>query len=156
MPEESTIVRWSAYEHEHVERGADWYWALGIVAVSIAITSILLRDFFFALLILIAAVVFALVARRPPELANFELSERGLSINDKLYSYDEILAFWVEESDGNKPYLLIDTPKWLAPNVVIPIEQIEPDIIRAYLKEYVEERFMREPFTHKVVEFLGL
>lgn len=156
MPDENIVLRWSAYEHEHVERGIDWYWALGIVAVSIAVTSILLHDFFFAVLVLVSAVTIALLARTAPELVHFELSDKGIRINGALHRYSEILAFWVEDDHDGNPLLLIDTLKWLSPNIVIPIEHIEPSLIRAYLKERVEERHMKEPFTHKVFEFLGL
>src|SRR3989338_10573615 len=31
MPNQNAVLHWSAYEHEHVERGSDWYLALGIV-----------------------------------------------------------------------------------------------------------------------------
>src|SRR3989344_4411045 len=41
---DNPALRWSAYEHDHIERGSDWYWALGVVAISIAITAIILHD----------------------------------------------------------------------------------------------------------------
>lgn len=156
MSEENVVLRWSAYEHEHIERGSDWYWALGVVALSVAVTSILFQDFFFALLILLAAGTLALISRTPPEIAHFELSDKGIRINGKMHPYREILAFWVEDDHDDRPMLLVDTTKWLSPNMILPIEHIEPSLVRAYLKERVEERHMQEPFTHKVVEFFGL
>lgn len=156
MPEHGTVLRWSAYEHEHVERSTDWYWALGIVAVSIAVTSILFQDFFFAVLILLAAVTLALLAKRPPELAEFELSDKGVRINQKLHRYDEVLAFWVEDDHHGRAELLIDTTKWLSPNLVLPIEHIDPALVRAFLKERVEERYMKESPAHRILEIFGL
>lgn len=152
----SSILRWSAYEHEHVERGADWYWALGVIAVSVALTSMLLHDFLFALLILIAAATLALMARRSPQLAQFELSERGLRIDGTLHRYDEIISFWVEDESGRRPQLLVDTTKFLSPNFVIPIEHVDPSDVRTFLRERVEEVPMKEPFAHRVFEFFGL
>lgn len=156
MPEHGTVLRWSAYEHEHVERSSDWYWALGVVAVSVAVTSVLFRDFFFAVLILLAAATLALMARRPSDIAEFELSDKGVRINGKLHRYDEVLAFWVEDDHHGRPHLLIDTTKWLSPNLVLPIEHIDPALVRAYLKERVEERFMKESPAHRILEFFGL
>lgn len=156
MPDENVVLRWSAYEHEHIERGADWYWALGIVAVSVAVTSILFQDFLFAVLVIVAAWTLVLIARTPPEIAHFELSDKGIRINGKLHRYDDVLAFWVEDDHRKRPHLLIDTTRWLSPNMILPIEHIEPGLIRAYLKERVKERRMEEPFTHKVMEFFGL
>ncbi len=157
MPQERVILRWSAYEHEHIERGSDWYIALTITTVAIAIIAILFSDLLFALLIIIAAFVIALLSRTPPELAQFELSERGVRINGRLHRYHEIISFWVEdEHHTDRPLLLIDTTKFMAPNFIIPIEHIEPHVVRAYLKEHAKEVPMQEPVGHKILEFFGL
>ena len=157
MPPEKTVAfRWSAYEHDHIVRGGDWYWALGIVAVSAAVTSILLDDFLFAILILLAALVLALASRTPPETATFEVSERGVRVNSTLHRYDEIISFWVEDELKGRPLLLIDTTKFLAPNLIIPIEHVDPHLVRGYLKERAEEVPMKEPVSHKILEFFGL
>jgi hypothetical protein len=156
MPENSSL-RWSAYEHEHIERGQDWYWALGVAAASIAIASILLSDMLFGLLVIIAAITIALYSRRPPDITTFEISDRGIRINDVMHRYREVLSFWVEdEHEHHRPLLLVDTTKFLSPNLIIPIEGIDPRLVRAYLSERVKERHMKEPVAHKILEFLGL
>lgn len=156
MPDQNVVLRWSAYEHDHIDRGSDWYWALGIVAVCIAITSILFSDVLFAVVVIVAAVTIAILSKTPPDLAEFELSDKGIRINGKLHRYSEIIAFWVEDDHSHKrPHLLIDTVKWLSPNFIIPIEHIDPSLVRAYLKERAEERHMKEPLSHKIFEYLG-
>ena len=158
MPQSRVILRWSAYEHEHIERSADWFWALGIVAISIGLVSILFHDVLFAVLILIAAVTIAILAVHPPELVEFEVSERGIRVAGKLHRYDEIIAFWVEDEHEHKdhPLLLVDTSKFMHANIIIPIEHIDPHIVRAYLKEHAEETPMKEPIGHKILEFFGI
>lgn len=156
MAEPSTVLRWSAYEREHIERSRDWFWALGIVAISIAIIAILLNDLLFGVVVLVAAITIALIARTPPELAHFEVSERGVRVNGELHRYDEIISFWVEDEHDGKPLLLVDTTKFLAPNLIIPIEHIDPAAVRALLQEYTEEVPMKEPLSHKLLEGLGL
>lgn len=150
-------MEWTAYEHEHIERGSDWYWALGIVAVCIAVTAILLHDFLFGVLILLAAVTIALLSRVPPDLSHFEISERGIQVNNTLHRFDQIISFWVDETHrGGRPLLLVDTTKFMSPNLIIPIEHVDPRLVRAYLVERCEEVHMREPLTHRIFEFLGL
>jgi len=157
MADPSVVLRWTAYEHEHIERGSDWFWALGIVAVSIAVTSILFHDFLFAILILVAAFTLALLAKKPPDLTKFEISDRGIRVNDTLHRYDEIISFWIEEEiTPHRPLLLIDTTKPLAPNLIIPIEHIDPSLVRAFLQERTTETPMKEPLAHKILEFFGL
>lgn len=156
MPEENASLRWSAYEHDHIERGPDWYWALAIVAICIAITSILLGDYLFSIVIIAAAFAIALVTKSPPELTQFELSDRGVRINSTLHRFDEIISFWVADEHEGKPLLLIDTTKFLSPNLVIPIEHIDPKLVRAYLVERTNEVPMKEPLSHRVLEFFGI
>jgi len=152
---DSPIV-WRAYEHEHIERGLDWYWALGIAAACIALISILLGNLLFGILIIIAALLLGLLARTPPLLVEFEISDRGVRVGEVMHRYEEIISFWVEDHDVPTPLLLIDTVKWMSPNIVIPLEGIEPKRVQEFLRERVEEVPMKEPFAHKVLEFFGL
>lgn len=158
MPPQRNVLRWSAYEHEFVERGTEWFWALGIIAVCGAALSILFSDALFAVVILVAAFSFGLLANTPPELATFELSERGIRINGVLHRYDEIISFWVEDEHhhAHRPLLLVDTIKFMSPNFIIPIEGIDPHLVRSYLKKRSNEVPMKEPLPHRIVEFFGL
>ncbi|MEK7133799.1 MAG: hypothetical protein AAB804_01880 [Patescibacteria group bacterium] len=156
MPPSRTVLRWSAYEHEHIPRGSDWFWALGIVAVSVALTSVLFHDILFGLLILIAATVLGMLAKVPPNLVQFEVSDRGIRVGGTLHRFEEIISFWVEEENGAHPTLLVDTTKIMAPNLVIPLENIDPHAVRTYLREHANEVPMKEPIAHKILEFFGL
>ena len=162
-PPSRVILRWSAYEHEHIERGTDWYWALGIIAVCAALLAILFHDLLFGVVILCAAWALSLVAQTPPQLSTFELSERGIRINGTMHRFDEIISFWVDDephhmssAQHHRPFLLIDTVKFMSPNFVIPIEGIDPHAVRAFMKRRSKEVHMKEPIYHKIVEFLGL
>ena len=156
MPDHNTVIRWSAYEHDHIDRSADWYWALGIVAICCAIIAILFHDFLFGLLVIVAAVTLGVFARTPPELIRFEISDKGIRAGEKLHRFNEIISFWVEDEHHDRPLLLVDTTKFLSPNLIIPIEHIEPSLVRAYLKERTEEVHMKEPISHKILEFFGV
>ncbi len=157
MPTEQTVLRWSAYEHEFIEREGDWFIALGIAAACLAVVSILFHDVLFAIVIIAAGVAIGVHARVVPELTEFEISERGVRVDGVLHRYHEILAFWVEdETYRERPLLMIDTTKIMSPNIIIPIEHIDPRLVRAYLIEHVPEMHMKEPIAHQILEFLGL
>jgi hypothetical protein len=154
MPESpSAPLRWQAYEHEHVERGSDWFWALGIIAVSASLTSILFANVLFALLIVVAAGTIALIAQHPPQLHDFEITEKGIRTGHMMHPFEDIISFWVEEE--GEPTLLIDTVAFMAPNLVIPLGDMDPNTVRAFLLERVEEVPMKEPLAHKILEFFG-
>jgi len=111
MPPTSTNIRWQAYEHEHFERGKDWFLALGIAAVCIAAISVLFDNILFAVLILLAASTLALLAKTPQTITEFELSDRGIKVNGTMHRFEEIISFWVEDHDADPPTLLIDFTK---------------------------------------------
>ena len=155
--EVSQALSWSAYEHDHVERESNWFWALGITAVCVALISILLSNVLFAILIVVAAITIGILARTPPVLTQFTLTERGIRVGDEMHRYDELVSFWVEENHhSGRAHLLIDTTKFMTPNIIVPLENIEPARVRMFLAEYVNETPMKEPLSHRVFEFLGL
>jgi hypothetical protein len=150
-------IRWSAYEHAHIERGSDWFIALGVTTLAIALISILFHNVFFAILVILAAVIIWQLAIIPPEIIEFELSDKGIRVNGTLHRYREIISFWVEdEHNYNRPLLLVDTIKLMSPNIIIPIEDVDPSLVRAFLAERLTEVHMHEPISHKIFEFLGL
>lgn len=149
------LVSWRCYEHVHVERGRDWYWALGIVAVSGALTSILLSNVLFGLIILLAGLILGILASQPPELTTISIYEKGFMVGDIRYRWEDVLSFWVDDEHEHSR-LLIDTTKLLSPNLIIPLaDDIDPDVLREVLRQFTDEQFLQEPFSHKLVELLG-
>lgn len=155
MPNERSI-QWEGFEHQHVERGSDWFWALGIVTISTALTAIVLGNILFALLIVVAGSTLGLLAKKPPRIATFELTDRGLHINETLYPYSIIHGFWIDEHAEAGTTLLVDTSRLFAPHLVIPIADINPQSIREHLLAYdIAEIELSEPLSHKLLEFIG-
>lgn len=155
MPHEASgVLRWEAYEHEHIERDSNWFWALGVIAVSGALTAILFGNFLFALVILLGATTIGLIARKPPDFHEFELNPKGIRIGQAFHPYDTVISFWVDE-ELEQPLLLVDTTTIMSPNLIIPIGDHHPEDIREYLRPYAKEVPMKEPLAHKILEFFG-
>ena len=149
---ENTLT-WNATEHKHIERGGDWYWALGITVVSFALIAILFNDVLFAILILLAGLVLGMLASRPHPSVPISLEERGLMVDGTLYPYEEMFAFWVTQ--GDDPILFIDTPRFMTPDLMIPLHGIDPESVRSFLTERVLETEMRESSFYKTMELFG-
>jgi len=148
-------LTWSAAEHPHIERGSDWYWALGIIAISGALTSLLFSNILFALLILMAAVTLGLVASHPSQMVEFSVHDKGLDLGEETHLFRDMIGFWIEE-DEQGATLMVDTPKILAPDVIVPIVDVDPEEIRnRFLAAEVPEVKMSAPLPYKVLEFFG-
>ncbi len=149
-------ITWEAAEHEFRERTADWFWTLGIIIVSGALTSLILGNFLFSIVILLSGFALFLFGTRKPSVHQFELSERGIRIGPKLYPYLTLRSFWVEDQHEHlKPKLLIKSQKPFVPHLVIPLGDLDPRSVHAYLLPYLQEEEQREPLAHHLFEWLG-
>jgi hypothetical protein len=150
----SSPITWSGPDHEHQTKTSDWYWALGTIAVSCAVTAMIFGNILFAVLILAAATTLGIVASREPRIVEFVLNEKGLLAGDTFHSFDEIQAFWVD-TEREEPVLLIDTTRVMTPHLFIPLNHVDPEDIRSFLSRRVPEEYLQEPFSHKLFEFFG-
>ncbi len=145
---------WETYEYEHSEKTPDWFWAFGIVVVTGVIASYLLGNILFAVLIAIGGFTMALLASRHPDEWTCELSSRGLKINNTLYPFSTLESFWVED-DGVTGKIILKSKKTIMPELIIPLEDLDPGYIREFLSTYLEEEEMHEPLSHIIMERLG-
>lgn len=156
---ETKYITWQAYEHEHVERSPDWFWGLGIIAVAGAAVAAIFGNILFAILILLGAFTLALVAAKPPAFREFALTERGLRIDDTLYPFRNLQAFWIVDEDGpgGKPaQLRILSNHAFAPLLVIPLaEDTLIDDVHAFLERKLPEEPLEESFPQKLMEIFG-
>ena len=158
----NAIITWQAYEHEPLSHEADWFWALGIITVASAATAVILGNFLFGLLLLIAGAVLGMLARREPQMSTFILNNKGLSVNGVRYPLKDLLGFCIKEYEASEeepePYalLLIDTPRFMTPDLVIPLKGVNPETVYLWLKaNEVPEAELNESLALKVLTFFG-
>lgn len=152
----SSIV-WEALEYEHKEKSHDWYWAVGIIGVSITLIAIILGNIIFALVVLVSLFALIVAARRVPKIVQFELNTIGLKIDEDFTPYSTLKSFWVENNvhhDG-KSVLYFKSRQMTTPLIVIPIEEIDPDQVRVFLLEFLLEEEHGESIVHRFMEYLG-
>ena len=61
-------LEWRAFEHEHIHKSSDWFWALGIIAIAGAVTAIIFNNILFAIIILVGAFTLSVHAVKKPNL----------------------------------------------------------------------------------------
>ena len=148
-------ITWTAHEHAHTEKGSDWFWALGIIAVSSAVVALLFRNVLFALLILVGTFTLALLSAHPPRKRTFRLTPRGLLIDTALYPYQLLVAFWIEGRETEHPTLIVDAQRFLTPHLVIPLEGVDAEAVHAYLSNHLPEKELHEPLGQRLMEYFG-
>jgi hypothetical protein len=148
-------ISWKAYEHKKIEKTADWYWAVIIIALSIAIIAFIINDGFFAILILVGTITLVFFSTREPRLFDISLDPRGLVVGRDMYPFATLEEFWVDITDKDEPKILFKSKKTVMPLVVVPIEQYHHLYVRNFLLQYLPEKELHEPLSQKVMEKLG-
>lgn len=89
-------IAWESPEFIDHPHGAGWYLALAAgTAVLAALVYLAGRDYVAAGTIVIVGVIVGVFARQKPGQAKYEITESGLSINGKFYSYGNYKSFSV-------------------------------------------------------------
>ncbi len=151
------LIEWRGHEYNPTPKGADWYWALGIVAAASTIAALLFQNYLLALLILVASTTLALSAAKQPSLHTFQLNSHGLVIGSDLYPYEKMHSFSVlEDVEGRLPILLsIKNDSWISPHLMIPLNDVDVDAVYLHFLERVHETNHRHSLPHVVSAFLG-
>lgn len=149
-PQESQggdVLTWQASEYVEHEKSAKWFIVLGVIVVILALLAVLLmKNYMFALLIVVMGVAVAVWARRPATEMQYELETGGVSVNGKHFALHDFRAFGLLQDGAiyavvllpNKrfsPGVNIYFPHELGEQIVdrlgatLPMETMEPDWI---------------------------
>ena len=151
---------WSAPEYIHTEKTTDWYWIVGIIAISIAMISIIFGNTIFGILVLVATVTLTLYATRKPIIIPLEVNQKGVKINGAEHLYSDLESFWIETRDAY-PRIFFKLQKKLSLHIIVMLGNADGDLptragkIREILSSHLEEKEHTEPLLEKILIYLG-
>ena len=136
-------ISWEIEEYNHREKGPDWFWALGVIAIASAAIAVIFHD------------TLGFYAARRPEVIEIAISDQGIRIRNFFYAFEKIKGFSIDEHDlGN--HLIIETSRIVAPVISIALPYtIDPETLRQLLLTRLTEKNFKEQLTHRVMEHLG-
>ncbi len=87
-------ISWTGSEFIAKPKGASWYFALGaIVTVISAIVYITVGDVVTIVTLILAGILFAIIAGRAPRQRSFMIDDRGVTVDSKLFPYHDFKSF---------------------------------------------------------------
>ncbi|MBP6883947.1 MAG: hypothetical protein KBC06_01805 [Candidatus Pacebacteria bacterium] len=150
---ENLKLEWTALEYEDKERSKDWFWALGVIVVTSSIASIIFANYFFAALIIIGGAMLGYFATQKPSTISYELNARGLKAGTRLFPYETIKSFWVQEI---RPTIFIKSERFFMPIISIPIEgNMIAEVHEIFSAQGIPEEEMKEHISDKIMDTLG-
>jgi hypothetical protein len=152
------LFSWQGHEYSFEEHGPDWYWALGIITIAATLTAILFSNMLLALVILAGGATVGLQAAKHRKTHLFSVYENGIAIDDNLYLFEDMRDFGILEyvDPSLPPALSIKTNHILAPHLLIPIPDYDPEQIYEYVSNHLPEGMHEETPLDRVVSFLRL
>lgn len=146
---------WEAPEHTHYEKSHDWFWTLGILAVAGSVTSIILNNVLFGMVILLGAMTVFITGNRKPRVIPFEVSKRGVRIENDLYPFPTLESYSIDGENLDGPQLILKSKKLFMMLLVIPLPEDYIDDVERILAPRLMEEHLVEPFSHKLLEYIG-
>ncbi len=156
LHKESIEFTWDSLEFEYKEKTKKWYWITAIVILLFIVGAILLKNYLFAFLILLGGFLMFVLSTKQPLILPVEVSEHGIKIHDEMYPYTHIESFWIGENRNGDALLLIKTDKKITPLLSITIDpRIDIMQLREYLLYFIDEQYMKEPVTDRLINKIG-
>lgn len=126
-------ITWHAPEFEYSPKGKKWLLIVSVTGVVLAIILFFIGQWLGALIPLASIFVFYRLGNLAPRTLTYTVSDTGVDIQDRHFSYDDFKAFWLDES-LKTPTLFLQ-PKRLGFALSLPLDdKIKPETICQLLR----------------------
>lgn len=148
-------MEWEILEHRYTEKTNDWFASVILIAGSLVAVEFLFNNFLLIILTVVGTFAFLLLAVRRPELMHVEVASSGVHAGNILYPYVSLDGFAIVEYPTERK-LFLESNRHLMPLIVIPVpDDINSDLLRDTLAQYLPEKELHESLPHLLFERLG-
>lgn len=148
-------ITWTTIEGHADTKDADWVWSVGLIGTAVIISSFLVGNMLLGIFSMVATLTIIIYGTREKDPVEVTLTNQGIIIGSQMFPYENILSFCMRR-DGDKNILSLHTTSMMLPFVTIDTENIDPDFIRKYLEQFIDERHHIKTLADKVVDYFKL
>ncbi len=147
-------IEWSAKEYEHKEKSVDFLWTIGLVAILLCGLAIWLKNYLFAVFVLISGASLILLSIKHPKDINFIIETEGISMGKEKYPWKKVKAFNIKKKE-NEAMLILELDKYMLPTcfITLPLELV--DKVKDNISKVVEAKEIDESPSMKFLEKIG-
>lgn len=145
-------ITWIVDAYEQRDKHPDWFWAVGIISVAVAVAAIIYNNFLFGVLVLLGGASIIYFGVKKPHELEITIDDAGVTINDVFHPYQEIKSFYVNVEE-DQLYLVFD--RTFLSKVTIALGEMSPDPVRMELIKHVDEREEKESVLDKFLDRFG-
>jgi hypothetical protein len=152
---EQILISWSALEFEKQEKGLLWFILFGVIALLFFAISLLMKNYVFSLMILMASFLVFVHAIRHPHKIKTTILESSILINHNIeIPFKEIISFWIFEEPHLRS-LHLKTKKITRPEIQLPLGNQAPKEIREILSKFIKEKKQEESLIDVIAKWLN-
>jgi hypothetical protein len=178
---ENDVISWRIPEYHGEEKTKLWYAIYSLIGIALLVYAIFTQNFIFAVIIIFAAVLMVIFDGGHPGTLEIIISDRGIAVGKEFYSYDQIEDFFmIYEPEQGLKNLYLQFKRFARPSLpesepahyswlfwlvnfartrfTIPLEDMNPIIIRRNLLKYIKENLDRTtiPLSEQLTKLFKL
>lgn len=121
------------------------------------IIALFMKNFFFAILILISTALIMIFGSQEPREYEFRIDEHGVTVNKKLFLYSEVMSFSVRKHGHNHEprEIVLHLKRKVNPFLHLPMERHTIGDVHAILHSKLKETEFEESFADILSDILG-
>ncbi len=145
-------VEWEVDEYPQYHRSRLWYVIAMSLSVGLIIYSVITANFLFAIIILMCGVIMLVSTFTRPSRVPVVITTTGVIVSDIYYDFDSIRNFSLAYDPPEVKILYLDFYAITHPLISIPLEDVDPNIVRECLIPFCNEDLSRsrEGLTDKI------
>ncbi|MCA9353598.1 hypothetical protein KC842_01880 [Candidatus Nomurabacteria bacterium] len=149
------LLSWEAPEFIERKKNVDWFWVVGGLFVVGIVLSVLDRNFFFAIFLLISSILMFYYSTKKAEILNVRITDQGVVLHDKLFTFDSIKSFDLQERPDYN-VLLLHINRFVLPVVsTIISESVSMEQIDQILSQYIQKEELEHPLAESFMDRIG-
>lgn len=141
------LFSWETWEYPPVERSGRWYAFATIAGLLCLLYAMFTANYIFAVIVVMFAVIIMLKDIRKPAQTQVYITTEGIVFLDRLYPFKEIRDFSITYDPPAVKNLYITFSVGVRPMLSIPLEDANPNLVRAALLPFVYENLVRDGET---------
>ncbi len=138
------LHQWSVREYERHDRGRWWFVLMFVLGFVLVIYGLFSQNFLFSLIIILFGIILFLQSHQDPIHIEFAVSELGIVVGTRFYSYDELESFYIIYKPPAIKMLFIETKSFFRPLLRIPLDDQNPVELRHTLQDNLDENLEKE------------
>ena len=138
-----SLVAWEVDEFPQHTRSRMWYILASLVSIGLIVYSVVTSNFLFAIIILMGGVLLFLSTFLKPERIPIVITSTGIVVGDMFYDYQSVRDFSIVYDPPDVKLLYLDFYALSHPLISVPLEDVDPNIVRARLLTFCIENLNR-------------